>query len=202
MRRRTLMLGAALLPIAGPVFAQKAPGKPRVIGFIAPSPWQRPWLEPFIAGMRDLGWADGNDFILEQRATGPEFRRAARLAIELRDLGAEILVTSTTNIAIEVSGATPSLPVVMVTSGYPVEVGLAASLQRPGGNVTGLSIYASKEVFSKHVQLLTEAKSGLRDVGGAVGLPAAGRPAGHPRDAGSSPLTGYRARALYAAPLR
>jgi putative ABC transport system substrate-binding protein len=53
----------------------------------------------------------------------------------------------------------------MVTSGYPVEVGLVASLQRPGGNVTGLSIYASKEVFSKHVQLLTEARPGLSYIG-------------------------------------
>src|SRR5829696_2124699 len=106
------MVGTALLPVAGPIFAQTAPGKPRLIGFIAPSPWQRPWLEPFIAGMRDLGWVHGKDFILEQRATGPEFSRAARLAIELRDGGAELLVTSTTNIAIEVSGAIPSLPVV------------------------------------------------------------------------------------------
>ena len=113
MRRRIVMRGAALLPVAGPIFAQKAPVRPRLIGFITPSPWQRPWLEPFITGMRDLGWADGNDFILEQRVTGPEFSRARRLAIELRDQGAEILVTSTTNIAIEVSGATPSLPVVM-----------------------------------------------------------------------------------------
>jgi len=164
MRRRTVMLGTASLPIAGPVCAQKAPGKPRVIGFIGAIPWQRPWLEPFFAGMQDLGWAEGSDFILEQRATGTETSRAARLAVELRDQGVEILVTSTTNVAIEASRAAPSLPIVMMTSGYPVEVGLAASLRRPGGNVTGLSIYASKEVFSKHVQLLTEARPGLRHV--------------------------------------
>lgn len=178
MRRRTVMLGAASLPVAGPLCAQKAPGRPRVIGFIAPAPWQRPWLEPFLAGMQDLGWAEGNDFILEQRATGPEFSRAALLAIELRDRGAEILITSTTNIAIEASGATPSLPIVMITSGYPVEVGLAASLRRPGGNVTGLSLYAGKEVFSKHVQLLTEARPSLRHVGVLWDYPAPDGPLG------------------------
>ena len=53
----------------------------------------------------------------------------------------------------------------MIASGYPVEVGLAASLARPGGNVTGLSLYAGKEVFSKQVQLLTEARPGLRRIG-------------------------------------
>lgn len=165
MRRRTAMLGASSLLFAGPVRAQKPLGKPRVVGLIGSVPWQRAWLEPFFAGMQDLGWTEGNDFILEQRATGPEFSRAAQLAIELRDRGAEILVTSTTNVALEASGATQSLPIVMMTSGYPVDVGLAASLHRPGGNVTGLSIYASKEVFAKQVQLLTEARPGLRSVG-------------------------------------
>jgi putative ABC transport system substrate-binding protein len=165
MKRRIVVLGAALLPVSGAVSAQKASGKRRVIGFIAPSPWQRQWLEPFVSGMKDLGWTEGQDFIIEQRTTGAEFSRAAGLAVELRDRGADILLTSTTNIAIEASGAAPSLPIVMVTSGYPVDVGLAASLQRPGGQVTGLSIYASKEVFSKHVQLLTDARSGMRRLG-------------------------------------
>jgi putative ABC transport system substrate-binding protein len=165
MKRRTVMLGAVSLPVAGPLYAQTTPGKPRVIGFIAPVSWQRSWLQPFFAGMQDLGWAEGKDFILEQRATGLEANRAAQLAIELRDRGAEILVTSSTIVAVEARGAAPSLPIVMMTSGYPVEVGLAASLGRPGGNVTGLSIYAGKEVFSKHMQLLTEARPGLRHVG-------------------------------------
>ena len=158
------MLGAPPLLFARPVVAQVL-RKPRMIGLIGSVPWQRPWLEPFFSGMQELGWAEGNDFILEQRATGPEFSRAAQLAIELRDRGAEILVTSTTNVAIEASRAARSLPIVMMTSGYPVEIGLAASLHRPGGNVTGLSIYAGKEVFAKQVQLLTEARPGLRRVG-------------------------------------
>jgi len=64
-----------------------------------------------------------------------------------------------------IKASRPSLPVVMITSGYPVEVGLAASLARPGGNVTGLTLYAGKEVFSKQVQLLTEARPGLRRIG-------------------------------------
>lgn len=165
MKRRTVMLGAASLPIAGSVCAQNAPPKPRVVGLISPAPWQRPWLEPFFAGMRDLGWTQGRDFILEERASGPEASRAAGVAIELRGRGAEVLLTSTTNVAIEASRATPSLPIVMIASGYPVEVGLAASLARPGGNVTGLSLYAGKEVFSKQVQLLTEARPGLRRIG-------------------------------------
>jgi putative ABC transport system substrate-binding protein len=165
MKRRTVMIGAASLPIAGSVCAQNAAAKPRVVGLISPTPWQRAWLEPFFAGMRDLGWTQGKDYVLEERASGPETSRAAGVAIELRDRGAEILLTSTTNVAIEASRATPSLPVVMIASGYPVEVGLAASLARPGGNVTGLSLYAGKEVFSKQVQLLTEARPGLRRIG-------------------------------------
>lgn len=164
MRRRTVLLGAASLPIVSPAGAQRTPGRPRVIGLIAPTLWQRPSLEPFFAGMRELGWAEGNDFVVEQRATGPDWSRVARLAIELRDQGTAILLTSTTNVAIEASRAT-TLPIVMITSGYPVEVGLAASLRRPGGNVTGLSIYSSKEFFAKQVQLLTEAKPDARQVG-------------------------------------
>ena len=201
MKRRTVMLGAASLPIAGSVCAQNAPAKPRVVGLISPAPWQRPWLEPFFAGMRDLGWTQGKDFILEERASGPEASRAAGVAIELRSRGAEVLLTSTTNVAIEASRATPSLPIVMIASGYPVEVGLAASLAHPGGNVTGLSLYAGKEVFSKQVQLLTEARPGLRRIGVLWDYPPPDGPLGT-REMQAAARAGGRAGALHAAARR
>jgi len=111
--------------------------------------------------MREHGWTEGADVLLEQRVSGPDLTRSGPLALELQARGAEAIATVSTTTAVEAHRAVPALPIVMVTSGYPVELGLAASVARPGGKVTGLSVYAGSEIFAKQVQLLKEARPHL-----------------------------------------
>ncbi len=80
-------------------------------------------------------------------------------------VGSDAIVTVNTPHALAARRATSSVPIVMFTSGFPVEAGLASSLAHPGGNVTGLSIYAGVGLFSKYVGLLREAVPSLRHLG-------------------------------------
>jgi putative ABC transport system substrate-binding protein len=102
---------------------------------------------------------------VESRVTAPDQPRAADMARELLDRRAEVLVTVGTANAVAARQATGTTPIVMLGSGYPVESGLAASLARPGGNVTGLSVYAGSEIFGKYVALLRELVPSLRELG-------------------------------------
>jgi putative ABC transport system substrate-binding protein len=79
------------------------------------------------------------------------FEAAAR---ELVALNVDVIVTSITGRAVAASRVTSTIPIVMITSGYPVEAGLVKSCARPGGNVTGNSIYAGTGIFGKHIEIL------------------------------------------------
>ena len=158
-----MLIACAAIPIAGPARAQA--DRP-VIGMIYGSPNTAPLvIKPFLDGMRALGWAEGNKFILDHRAIGDVSRTAERVR-ELQQRPVAVLVTLTTGIALEAHRAAPLLPIVMMSSGYPVEskLGLAESYARPGGMVTGFTLFAGTEIYGKHVQLLMEARPGLRNL--------------------------------------
>jgi putative ABC transport system substrate-binding protein len=137
------LVGIGLVVVAGGGQAQS--GKVYRVGLLSPSPALF-LVEPFLAEMRELGWVEGQHFTLERRFAGPRLDAADTLARELVDL-----VSGT---AVAARRATTRVPIVMITSGYPVEAGLAESLARPGGNVTGNSPYVGGEVFGKYVELL------------------------------------------------
>ena len=109
------------------------------------------------------------------------------------NLPVDILLTFNTSNARVARNATDTIPIIMITSGYPVESGLAVSLARPGGNVTGNSVYAGGEVFAKHLSLIREVKP-IRKLGIVWDY---GPPAFDPRD-GEQALAELRkaARAL------
>lgn len=119
---------------------------------------------------------------------------APRLVAELVNLPVNILLTFNTSNARVAWNATDTIPIIMITGGYPLEVGLAVSLARPGGNVTGNSIYAGGEVFDKHLSLIRELKPSIRKLGVLWDY---GPPAFDPRD-GETALAELRkaARAL------
>lgn len=166
IRRRRLLLAGTALPLAGQVRAQPAR---RVVGMIGTSPFGALSfvIKPLVEGMRALGWIEGQNFILEYRATTlVDHSRTADLVRELQQLHVEVLVTMHTAVALEAHRAAPSLPIVMMTSGYPVEakLGLAESYAKPDGMVTGFTLFAGTEIYGKHVQLLTEVRPGLRNL--------------------------------------
>lgn len=161
VRRRRFLAAAGGLLVAPFVQAQQ-PGRKFRLGFLLPvaSPM---FFDPFVAAMRKHGWNEGQDFVLETKVT-PRFERSPELAKELVALKVDLIVTLGTVNATAARDATRTTPIVMFASGYPVEVGLAESYRRPGGNVTGVSSYAGGEVWGKYVELLGDLRPGLRQL--------------------------------------
>jgi len=145
LHRRTLIIGlcsAAVVPMGA-----RAQTTERVyrVGYLTPGPGpggSRPLLDLLIAALRERGWMVGRNLIIEIRDTRGDPVRAEALAKELVQARADLIVTSATGTAMAAHRATTVVPIVMITSGVPVEGGLAKSLARPGGNVTGMTIYA------------------------------------------------------------
>jgi len=114
------------------------------------------FLDVFDSGLRDLGYIDGKNVIVDtQWAEGQAegFRRALRELIKLRP---DVIVVSSTVGAVEAQRATTSIPIVFIGVSDPVDSGLVKSLAQPGGNLTGLSRDAGEGLVGKTVQLLTE----------------------------------------------
>jgi putative tryptophan/tyrosine transport system substrate-binding protein len=159
MRRRefiTLLGGAAVArPLAA--FAQQA-GKVYRIGYLASggsTALTRP-IDAFRQGLRELGWVEGQNIVIDYRFAEGRFDRLADLAAELIRLKVDIIVAAPTPAAVAAKNATETIPIVMINAGDPVGLGLIASLARPGGNVTGLAYSVGLELFGKQLELLKE----------------------------------------------
>jgi putative tryptophan/tyrosine transport system substrate-binding protein len=168
MDRRTfvgLVASTWLLePLA--VRAQQA-GKVFRIGLLIPAteptPGGRIPMEDLRKGLRDLGWVEGKNLLIETRWAGENPERQRELAAELKALPvALILALGTITIRAAHDGA-PGLPVVMINAGDPVGAGFVATLARPGGDLTGTSA-AGEEVLAKQVELLSAAVPQLKRV--------------------------------------
>ena len=160
MRRRefvTLLGGtAATWPLAAR--AQRAPKMPR-IGIIDDAPiWDH-----FRQGLRDLGYIDGQNIAFEYRSAGGQPDRLATVANDLARLPVDVIVTSGSAASHAARQATTKISIVMIAIGDPVRAGLAASLARPGGNVTGNTILGT-EMSAKRLQLLKEIIPGVSRV--------------------------------------
>src|SRR5262245_59769600 len=123
-----------------------------------------PYFDAFRQGLRDLGWVEGKNIVMEYRWAEGNYDRLAHLAAELVHLRVDVIVAGNTQAAVAAKNATKTIPIVMGTAGDPVETGLVASLARPGGNVTGLSYSVGMGIFSKALDLLKEAAPSIRRV--------------------------------------
>jgi putative tryptophan/tyrosine transport system substrate-binding protein len=112
-------------------------------------------LEVFRQGLRDLGYAEGKDIVIEQRYAEGKLDRVAALAAELVGLKLDVIVTGGPAATRAAKEATATIPIVMGFDYDPVGSGVVASLARPGGNVTGLSSLAP-EISGKQLELLKE----------------------------------------------
>jgi len=150
----TLAFTLLVAPLAAD--AQPAGKQPR-IGFLSPLPSNALGvsrnLEAFRQGLHALGYVEGQHLILEYREAPPD--RLAERAAELVRLPVDVLVTWTTPAIQAAKQATSTIPIVMAASGDPIRTGFAASLARPGGNITGLTIQ-SAELSAKRLELLTQ----------------------------------------------
>jgi putative tryptophan/tyrosine transport system substrate-binding protein len=119
------------------------------------TPGRGPFVEAFLEGMRALGYVEGQHFVLEYRAAAGHYERFPALAAELVQLKVDVIVAQGTPAALAAKDATTTIPIVMVGVGDPVGSGLVASLARPGGNITGLSLLAP-ELVGKQLEFLKD----------------------------------------------
>ena len=116
-----------------------------------------PLAEAFRQGLRNLGYVEGQTITIEYRYSEGKDSRLPDLAGELLRLKVDVIFAPTTTAALAAKNATSEIPIITATAADPVGSGLAASLARPGGNVTGLSLLAGLEISGKELELLKEA---------------------------------------------
>jgi putative ABC transport system substrate-binding protein len=112
-------------------------------------------LEPFRQGLRELGYIEGKDIVIEWRSAEGKPDRLPALVAELMRLEVDVIVTGGPSVTRAAKEATVTIPIVMTQDGDPVGTGFVASLARPGGNITGLSTLAP-EISGKRLELLKE----------------------------------------------
>lgn len=168
MRRRAFVWvlgGAAAWPAA--TGAQQSPGKIPRIGFLITAPLHSPvfraTVDPFRQGLREFGYEDGRNLVIEYRSADGRQERFTDLAAELVRLNVDVIVAGSTPHARAAQQATRTIPIVVANMGDPVADGFVTSLARPGGNITGLTSLGV-ELEAKRVELLKFAIPGLARV--------------------------------------
>jgi putative tryptophan/tyrosine transport system substrate-binding protein len=163
MDRRAFLGTLAGGLLAAPLAAEAQPaGKVSRIGLLIPAPGPAPGVMPpivvpaFLAGMRERGWLENLGFVLETRYAEGRLERLPELAGELVRLKVDVIVAMGTPATMAVKRATTTIPVVFGLVGDPVGSGVVPNLARPGGNVTGMSLYLP-EVLGKALEILKEA---------------------------------------------
>jgi putative ABC transport system substrate-binding protein len=143
--------------------AQQAAKVPR-IGYLGPTLAANPhMIEAFLQGLRDLGYVEGRNVVIEYRSAEGNLERYRALVAELVALKVDVIFVPGTPAAVAAKQATRTLPIVFAGAADPVADGLVTSLARPGGNVTGLSGF-SPELVGKRLELLKQAVPGVSRV--------------------------------------
>jgi putative ABC transport system substrate-binding protein len=156
--RRTFVTALTGGVFAAPPVAGGQPGKVRRIGWLGGPAREtaQPFVRPFLQGLRELGWVEGHNIIVEWRFAEGRAERLPDLAAELVRLRVDLIVVPSTPTVVAAKNATTTTPLVSVAGNDPVALGLVASLARPGGNITGLTSSLGPEIAGKQVHLLKE----------------------------------------------
>jgi len=160
MDRRVFISGMTLSLLAAPLAAEAQPvGKVPRIGVIvtATRPETEHLIKALSEGLRELGYVEGRNVMLELRFAEGRQERLPGLVAELVQLKVDVLVTGSNPVIAAVKQATATIPVVMAVSRDPVGAKFIPSLARPGGNITGLANDSAPEIIGKNLALLKEA---------------------------------------------
>jgi putative ABC transport system substrate-binding protein len=158
-RKLVIALGGGVLAAPLASFAQQQSGKVYRIGFLGLGSATSSYailVDALRAGLRDLGYVEGKNTVIEYRWADGKYDQLPELAAELVRLNVDVIVTHGTPGILAAKRATTTIPIVMAVVADPVANGLVASLARPGGNVTGSSYFAP-ELHAKRLELLKEA---------------------------------------------
>jgi ABC-type uncharacterized transport system substrate-binding protein len=147
-----------LLLTTAPAADAQQPGKSFRIGFLdnSTASGSAVLVEAFRQELSKLGWNEGKNFTIEYRFAEQKNERLPELAADLVRLKVDLVVVSGQTVALAAKKATTTIPIVMAYAGDPMGAGLVASLARPGGNVTGLSSFAT-ELITKRLEILKDA---------------------------------------------
>ncbi len=168
MERRRFMAVIAGGLLAAPLAVEgQPPGKVARVGYLHPGeyfPLPVMGLDALRPGLRDLGWIEGHNLVIETRFAGNRAEKLSAFAIELVQIPDDVLVTVATAATRAARKATNTIPIVMYPVGDPVEAGFVASLGRPGGNITGVALN-NLDVAAKRLQILKEAVPNTTRIG-------------------------------------
>src|SRR5262245_64533303 len=154
---------AAACPMAA---RTQQPGKLPTIGFLGTNTasGQRQWTDAFLQRLRELGWIEGRTVAIEYRWADGRLERSAEIVAELIRLKVDVIVTHSAEPVLAAKRATAIIPIIFPVLGDPLGSGVVASLTRPEGNATGLSLQAT-DVAGKRVEILREVLPGFRRLG-------------------------------------
>jgi len=135
---------------------------------------QRIWAA-YTERLRELGWVEGRNFVLETRFANYDVERLPALAVELVEAKVEVIAAAPNTAVAAAKNATTTIPIVMIAANAPVEVGFIADLRRPGGNVTGVTFDVGAEIWGKRLELLKAVVPQIKRVAGLVNPTLPGR---------------------------
>lgn len=165
MNRRTFLYGTISTAVTAPLAGEAQPaGKVYRIGWLDAQPGPYGLFEaPFLRALSELGRVEGRHFVVEYRYAGGSDERLPSLAEELLGLNVDVIVSVTTPATIAAMKATRTIPIVFAAVADPTASGFVASLARPGGNVTGVSLILH-DIAGKLFELLSELVPGISRV--------------------------------------
>ena len=170
-RRQFLIASTALL--AAPLVRAQPTRKPYRIGYAmsAPLSVMAPYTSAFEQGLRDLGLEPGRDVILDYRSANGDPARYAEVVREVVDAKPDAIIAGSNQNTLALQAATRTIPIVMMIGTNVVEQGLAASLARPGGNITGLTSDVGPDILIKRFQLIKEMIPRVKRIGVLCDVP-------------------------------
>jgi putative ABC transport system substrate-binding protein len=157
-RRRRFLTITLVLAAAVTIAPARSANKPFRVGFLTASPDER-----FQQSLKELGYVEGRDVIIEMRDIEGKYELLDKMALDLVRMKVDVIVAAFPAAVLSAKRATATIPIVMVNTPDPVQLGLVSSLARPGGNITGMSTL-SVDISIKQLELLREAIPRLQRV--------------------------------------
>ena len=157
MRRRDFMAGLGIAAALPMLARAQQPSRVPTIGFLGAASREiaGPWVSAFVKRLHELGWDEGRNVTIEYRWAEASSQRYSEIATELSGRKVDVIVTWASAPTLAAKRATATIPIVFAAQMDPVGVGVVASLARPGGNVTGMSIQQT-DTAGKRIELLRE----------------------------------------------